>query len=105
MAEAWSQPYALIELATGTVAGTYETERAALQAVIASIEQHGEAAVAGLALAYRMPGDVYPIAEGAALASRALDAAQGNAYAVALATAELHAQWEQTERTSREPPA
>jgi hypothetical protein len=70
-------PYALLELETGNFVGFYETEQAALEDVVDSIDRYGAASVDTLALAYSTPGDVRPIAEGAALAERALAAVRG----------------------------
>jgi hypothetical protein len=70
-------PYALLELETGNFVGFYETERAALEDVVDSIDRYGRNSVDTLALAYSTPGDVRPIAEGEALAERALAAIRG----------------------------
>lgn len=70
-------PYALLELETGNFVGFYETERAALEDVVDSIDRYGADSVDTLALAYSTPGDVQPIAEGAALAERALATIRG----------------------------
>jgi hypothetical protein len=70
-------PYALLELETGNFVGFYETERAALAEVVDSIDRYGAGSVDTLALAYSTPGDVQPIAEGRALAERALAAIRG----------------------------
>jgi hypothetical protein len=70
-------PYALLELETGNFVGFYETERAALEDVIDSIDRYGADSVDTLALAYSTPGDVQPIAEGAALVERARAAIRG----------------------------
>jgi hypothetical protein len=71
-ASVWHRvPYALLELETGNFVGFYETERAALEDVVDSIERYGATSVATLALAYSTPGDVRPIAKGPALAEHA----------------------------------
>jgi hypothetical protein len=67
--------YELWELATGNLVGGYETEAAALAVVRRSIEQWGRASVATLALARESRGRTKALAEGDALAERALAAA------------------------------
>ena len=74
-------PYALVELETGNFVGFYETEQAALEDVLDSIDRYGASSVNTLALAYSTPGEVEPIAEGSALAERALTELRGHEHA------------------------
>jgi hypothetical protein len=67
--------YELWELATGNLVGGYETEAAALAVVRQSIERWGRQSVATLALARESRGRATALAEGDALAARALAAA------------------------------
>jgi hypothetical protein len=65
--------FELVELSSANVVGFYDTEEAALNAVLESIERYGQASVATLALGYNDPhGPGYAIADGKALAERAI---------------------------------
>jgi hypothetical protein len=65
-------PYELVESSTGNLVGYYDTERAALQDVLAAIEEHGERAAETLVLGFDDPqGAGAEIARGEALTRRA----------------------------------
>jgi hypothetical protein len=66
--------YALWDLETGNLVGAYDTEDAALAVVRRSIAQCGRGSVVALALARESPGRTRNIAQGEALADRALAA-------------------------------
>ncbi len=67
--------YGLWDLETGNLVGAYDTEDAALAVVRRSVEQWGRESVADLALARESRGRTRALAEGDALAERALAAA------------------------------
>jgi hypothetical protein len=67
--------YELWELSAGNMIGVFETEADALRAVADAINRYGIDRVSTLSLDYDDPnGEGYPIAEGAELARRALEA-------------------------------
>ena len=72
--------YELVELTTANVVGFYETERDALADVVEAIERDGLTAVETLALGFNDPDGAggHAIAEGEALANRALAEIRGS---------------------------
>ncbi|MBI3970870.1 MAG: hypothetical protein HY332_06235 [Chloroflexi bacterium] len=71
--------YGLLELETGNMVGFFETEAAALAAVVDSIDRYGMEAVETLALAHFVSGEVAAVAEGEQLVEHALAAVRGKA--------------------------
>jgi hypothetical protein len=69
--------YELWDLETGNLVGGYATEAAALAVVRRAIARYGRASMATLALARESRGRTTALAEGEALADRALAAAPG----------------------------
>jgi hypothetical protein len=67
--------FALWDLETGNLVGAYDTEAAALAVVRRSLAQWGRESVATLALVRESRGRTRALAEGEALAERALAAA------------------------------